>query len=217
MGDCTNTGSIGGEKNGAIAGMISVAHKDSQVILKNCTNTGAIAGKSKDTLSGETQIYPAAVRNSGIPAVLVDNTTATGKVTLARKRLYVNAGETLKIDKPDAKLHLYYSGEYSSYAAGNVQGITEGFDILVIYNDAGEFDYQVILVGDGTAVWYGDADQNGVIDSADLVLLKKYLAGYAVVLEEETGDADGDGRVTSADVVLVAKYLAGYDVELGGH
>ena len=63
---------------------------------------------------------------------------------------------------------------------------------------------------------YGDANNDGVVNSADAVLIKKYLAGYRdLAISEEACDVNLDGAVTSADAVLVLKKLAGYDIIFG--
>ncbi len=57
----------------------------------------------------------------------------------------------------------------------------------------------------------GDLDGNGRITIADVLLIRKYLAG---VIDEaelflENADVDGNNRTTIADVLLIRKYLAG--------
>ena len=65
-------------------------------------------------------------------------------------------------------------------------------------------------------ILYGDANNDGIVNSADAVLIKKHLAGYKDLgINEEASDVNLDGAVTSADAVLVLKKLAGYDVVLG--
>ena len=258
--DCKNTGSIGGDNNGAIAGIISVANKESQVILKNCTNTGSISGKSKDTLSGATNIHSNAKRTNDISVVLINNTAAAQGIVTERKLSHVNIGENLKIDSAAQNQRVYYSAVNSTYAGGTVKGTSAGNDVLVIYDTNGNFDYELIVVDaekhtwnegivmrgadrthfgvieytsaegdaikyemisedpdveDATKVLYGDANQDGVVDTQDGVILKKYLAGYNdIQIDVELCDVDDDGSITSADVVLVAKYLAGYPVAI---
>ena len=58
----------------------------------------------------------------------------------------------------------------------------------------------------------GDINGDGVINTADLVRLMKYIAGSDVVAYYP--DVNGDGRVTVADLVRLMKYIAGQDVEL---
>ena len=63
---------------------------------------------------------------------------------------------------------------------------------------------------------YGDLNGDGDINSADAVLMKKYLAGYREeAADERAYDVNYDGEITSADAVLLLKYLAGYDIKIG--
>ncbi len=55
----------------------------------------------------------------------------------------------------------------------------------------------------------GDVDGNGKIDTADLVRLKQYLAGYNVQVTETGADANGDGVINAMDLVRLYKKLAG--------
>ncbi len=60
-------------------------------------------------------------------------------------------------------------------------------------------------------VFYGDTDRNGRVTIADVLLIRKYLAGIIDEnkIDVNAADVDGNGRVTIADVLLVRKYLAG--------
>ena len=55
----------------------------------------------------------------------------------------------------------------------------------------------------------GDVNGDGITDSVDAVLLKKYLAGYSgLQINTEACDMNGDGEVDSVDAVLLLKQLA---------
>ncbi len=68
---------------------------------------------------------------------------------------------------------------------------------------------------------YGDANGDGMITSADVILLKKYIANYdgktgtSSIVIPGNGDANGDGKITSADIILLKKYIANYDSATG--
>lgn len=54
----------------------------------------------------------------------------------------------------------------------------------------------------------GDVNHDGVVDSMDAVILKKYLANFDEIdISIENSDMDGDGEITSADAVLLLKSL----------
>lgn len=59
---------------------------------------------------------------------------------------------------------------------------------------------------------YGDANGDGKVNSADIILIKKYIAnfdGTTSSVEVFPGaDANGDGSINSLDVILLKKYIA---------
>lgn len=67
-----------------------------------------------------------------------------------------------------------------------------------------------------TPYTFGDANSDGDISGKDVVLIKKYLAGYEnLEINIAACDVNADGDVSGKDVVKIMKYLAGYDVVLG--
>ena len=95
-------------------------------------------------------------------------------------------------------------------------------DNLTIYGTAGSYvetyakEESIPFVIIQSACNYGDFNNDNKIDSKDILLMKKKLAGYEVAdLNKEACDVNGDGKVSSADAVLLLKYVAGYDVKLG--
>ena len=60
----------------------------------------------------------------------------------------------------------------------------------------------------------GDVNGDGRVAIADVVTLKRYLAGMDVEIDPVAADVNGDGKQTIADVVLIMRYLAGMDVVL---
>ena len=62
---------------------------------------------------------------------------------------------------------------------------------------------------------YGDANEDGKITMADVLILRKYLAKWSVTLNADNADANADGKINMADVLLLRKYLAKWDVTLG--
>lgn len=56
----------------------------------------------------------------------------------------------------------------------------------------------------------GDVNNDGIVDVADVITLRRYLAGgYGVTIDEFAADMDGDGLITIADVVLLRRFLIG--------
>ena len=62
----------------------------------------------------------------------------------------------------------------------------------------------------------GDVDENGEVNSRDIVLTRRFVAGgYDVSILEVAADVDASGDVNSRDIVLMRRYVAGgYGVEL---
>lgn len=64
---------------------------------------------------------------------------------------------------------------------------------------------------------YGDANGDGKVNSADIIMIKKYVANYdgstgASTIEVSLGaDANGDGKINSSDIILLKKYIANLD------
>lgn len=64
---------------------------------------------------------------------------------------------------------------------------------------------------------YGDADGDGRVTSADIILIKKFIANYDSTTGTSTveicagADANGDGKVNSSDIILLKKYIANLD------
>lgn len=66
-----------------------------------------------------------------------------------------------------------------------------------------------------TQVMYGDANSDGKITAADVLIIRKKIAGQNVTLNEDASDVNCDGKLTASDVLLIRKYIAGQAVHLG--
>ena len=56
----------------------------------------------------------------------------------------------------------------------------------------------------------GDANCDGIVDVADVVAMRRYIAGgYGVEIDEITADLDSDGYITVTDIVLLRRMLVG--------
>ncbi len=66
---------------------------------------------------------------------------------------------------------------------------------------------------------YGDANGDGKVNSADIILIKKYVANFdkstgTSTVEVSLGaDANGDGKINSSDIILLKKYIANLDTD----
>lgn len=59
----------------------------------------------------------------------------------------------------------------------------------------------------------GDANNDGVIDLQDALLLLNYCAGEDVLIADYNCDINGDGKFDVHDVLLIMQYCSGWDVE----
>ena len=62
---------------------------------------------------------------------------------------------------------------------------------------------------------YGDANDDGVINMKDVLLLRRHLAGMETDLHSVLADADASGSINMKDTLLVRRYVAGFDVTFG--
>ncbi len=66
---------------------------------------------------------------------------------------------------------------------------------------------------DDVAIWQGllgDVNGDGSIDNADVIQLRRLIAGWNVTLAN-AGDINCDGEVDTADIVLLRRYVAEWD------
>lgn len=60
----------------------------------------------------------------------------------------------------------------------------------------------------------GDINGDKVVNSKDLIRLRKYFTGWDVDVDILACDCNGDGNVNSKDLIRLRKYFSGWDVEL---
>ena len=57
------------------------------------------------------------------------------------------------------------------------------------------------------ATLYGDANGDGIVDSRDVVRMKKHVADNALSINVEAVDNDEDGKITATDIVVLRNVL----------
>ena len=60
----------------------------------------------------------------------------------------------------------------------------------------------------------GDVNGDGEGNNKDFGLLRQYLNGWDVTIDELASDVNRDGEVNNKDLGLLRQYLNGWDVEL---
>lgn len=128
----------------------------------------------------------------------------------------ITVGETLMltaVTEPDSQVILWESsntdvgtvenGEISALSPGNVT-ITASFD----YEGNTYSAVQSVTVVNADI--YGDANNDGLVNLKDVVVIRRYLAGgWGVIINEVNADVNADSFVNLKDVVLINRFLAG--------
>jgi len=60
----------------------------------------------------------------------------------------------------------------------------------------------------------GDADENGIVDWGDLILILKYVSLWDVSINLSNAEVTGNGVVNWDDLILLLKYVSLWDVQL---
>lgn len=90
-----------------------------------------------------------------------------------------------------------------------------------VYNISAEYDVGNVVDGDMNSIslsiesgsitiedLFGDVNNDGIVDVADIVALRRYMAGgYGVVVDETQIDINKDGSVTVADIIELRRYV----------
>lgn len=101
----------------------------------------------------------------------------------------------------------YYKGKFGN----NIDGLDVNYD---------QDDNRVpIIYVNGSVTVYsytpGDLNDDGRINSKDVICLLRYIAGWELDgLVEDALDVNGDGKINSKDAVHLLRYIAGWDVTL---
>ena len=60
----------------------------------------------------------------------------------------------------------------------------------------------------------GDANNDGIVNVADAMIIRQYIAGYSVSITLLNADVNADDTVNVADAMMIRQFLAGYSVLL---
>jgi len=82
-------------------------------------------------------------------------------------------------------------------------------------NNSGEALAVNLSFSVGSNILYGDLNGDGIVDSADLVLMLRYFARPGVSIDLKAADVNGDGRVDMADLILLLRYFSQPGIILG--
>ena len=104
---------------------------------------------------------------------------------------------TFKVSK-DAVVNNVYDIELT-YSAGNV--VDENYQNVDLVIENGSIT---------VAHLQGDVNADGVVDVADVITLRRYLAdaeGYGVTIDMELSDMNGDTVITVADLIMLRRHI----------
>lgn len=148
-------------------------------------NSGVLTADLKDNETGNDEVLVGWAAASPV--------TVTETSTLATVEFTVNANAT---GSTDVKVAVAQVANSDSALA----------DESTIEAAAG-----TVTVDTATKVLYGDVDSNGAVESKDVTMVNKYVAGLITLTETQlqAADVDGNGSIESKDATLISKYVAG--------
>jgi len=126
---------------------------------------------------------------------------------------------TVKIPMPTgydgSKCKIYYVNDKGEFV--DMKAVYDGESMIFETNHFSTYmiTETQLKTTDAPAVIYADANSDGTVNSKDVVMMKKHLAGIKVDINLKACDVNADGKFDSKDVVKTMKKLAGYDVVLG--
>ena len=60
----------------------------------------------------------------------------------------------------------------------------------------------------------GDVNRDGQVKLNDAIILRRYVAGWDLVIDELAADVNRDGQVKLNDAIILRRFVAGWDVVL---
>ncbi len=119
---------------------------------------------------------------------------------------------TVRIKVPDGynaeKCKVYHVS--SDGTAENMNAVVEdGYFVFI----TSHFSYYAIVEGEPSAPSRlpGDINSDGKLDMKDSTVLRRYLAGWDVTINESNADVNGDGEVNLVDSTILRRHLAGWE------
>ena len=126
----------------------------------------------------------------------VDKLTAKICYKLYKK----GASEPTSFTDYSSSITVNSNGEYILVVAGKDKGGNIGNQ--AVYEFKYDSSYKVTV---------GDLNNDGNINNGDVILLRRFLAGWSVGVKEAACDVNGDSVVNNRDAMHFARYLAGWE------
>ncbi len=83
---------------------------------------------------------------------------------------------------------------------------------VTIVSTGSMFAVRIFNVTPTSGKLYGDANSDGAINMKDVLLMRKYIAGWRVEINLDNSDVNSDGAINMKDVLLMRKHIAGWKV-----
>ena len=104
--------------------------------------------------------------------------------------------------------------ENSTSLSNTITARNAGTAQIMALLDNGAYAICDVTVYDPHARIPGDANEDGVVDLRDALLVMQHEAGWPVSINGYAADVDADGKLDLADALLLLQYGAGLNVEL---
>ena len=228
-----------GDKNGNMSGTIGKANVSIVLMFtaeaeKPGEGEGKVAAAHVSGSPGTTVAVPVSLEvNPGIVGISLDMTYDSSRLKLVKVESgQILDGSSMLEDYTKNPYRLSLSNDMST---ANVEGTgvlaTAYFEILA--GEQGEdipvgltfreaYDKDLNEVGfrtsDGkisiASYIPGDVNRDGQVKLNDAIILRRYVAGWDLVIDELAADVNRDGQVKLNDAIILRRYVAGWDVVL---
>jgi xylan 1,4-beta-xylosidase len=105
------------------------------------------------------------------------------------------------------------TGGWQTYetAKCNVSGVSGTHDLYLKFTGGSSYLFNLNWwkFNPISSVKYGDINGDGLINSVDYSLIKRYLLNQSTTVDLKVSDLDGDGRISSVDCALLKRYILG--------
>jgi len=153
------------------------------------------------------------IENNGATATSNDDITLTGDISAFE---YIIKGDTRTMTD---KVPSIAGGGYMIIIMKPISGLTTSKTYTINFMYQGVKQLTATFKVNGTtptpATIYGDVNGDGEVNTADITLLRRYVAGWDITINLAAADVNGDGEVNTADITLLRRCVAGWDITLG--
>ena len=123
-----------------------------------------------------------------------------------------NGDGVLALSNPTALTGDVFSFVIKGVTAANAQNISVTMEFKNESTDVGIATSTATINVEEEAPSYklGDLNGDGNINNSDMILMRRFLAGWNVTINQEAANLDGRGSVNNSDAIWLARHLAGW-------